>query len=178
MSLTAIPYNRVQTTGTILFATRGGKIHSFDLSTHKHISTWQHPDVEKHTDTVNPEAEPKIEMEAPAEPENAGEAEEGEPPAKRQKVVEDDLNATTEKVEAVEESKAPSKGKKGKGKGKNDNHGDQSRMGRVVDRPLITLMTCTSDGKHLIAVSGHDKSVWVFEHDGKGQLTQLSQRYV
>ncbi|KFG80485.1 tRNA methyltransferase [Metarhizium anisopliae] len=159
MSLTAIPYNRVQTIGNILFATRGGKIHSFNLSDHKHISTWQHPDVEKQSIAGDSQTQLESETKTPTNAENAPETEQSEPPAKRQKVAEGDLNISG-----------------GKGKGKSDNHGDKSRMGRVVDRPLITLLTCTDDGKHLIAVSGHDKSVWVFEHDGEGQIIQLSQR--
>ncbi|KAG8419818.1 tRNA (guanine-N(7)-)-methyltransferase non-catalytic subunit trm82 [Metarhizium acridum] len=176
MSLTAIPYNRVQTIGNILFATRGGKIHSFNLSDHNHISTWQHPDIEKHIRESDSKTEPKDETKTPTDAENVPETEESEPPAKRQKVAEGDLNFPVGDATATKEENVQKKGKGGKGKGKGDNHGDKSRMGRVVDRPLITLMTCTDDGKHLIAVSGHDKSVWVFEHDGEGQLTQLSQR--
>lgn len=176
MSLSAIPYNGVQAAGNILFATRGGKIHSFNLSDHKHISTWQHPDVEKQISSSEPKQEPQNETKTPIDTENVPETEESEPPAKRQKVAEEGLDVSTGDAEAGNTETAQSKGTKGKGKGKSDNHGDRSRMGRVVDRPLITLMTCTDDGKHLIAVSGHDKSVWVFEHDGEGNLTQLSQR--
>ncbi|KID99986.1 tRNA methyltransferase, partial [Metarhizium majus ARSEF 297] len=176
MSLTAIPYNRVQTIGNILFATRGGKIHSFNLSDHKHISTWQHPDVEKQSIAGDSQNEPKSETKTPTNAENVPETEQSEPPAKRQKVAEGDLNISAGDATAKKEKIVQKKVKGGKGKGKSDNHGDKSRMGRVVDRPLITLLTCTDDGKHLIAVSGHDKSVWVFEHDGEGQITQLSQR--
>lgn len=176
MSLSAIPYNGVQAAGNILFATRGGKIHSFNLSDHKHISTWQHPDVEKQISSSESKQEPQNETKTPIDAENVPETEESEPPAKRQKVAEEGLNVSTGDAQAGNTENAQSKGTKGKGKGKSDNHGDRSRMGRVVDRPLITLMTCTDDGKHLIAVSGHDKSVWVFEHDGEGNLTQLSQR--
>ncbi|KAK2601716.1 tRNA (guanine-N(7)-)-methyltransferase non-catalytic subunit trm82 [Conoideocrella luteorostrata] len=185
MSLTAIPYNRVQTTGNILFATRGGKIHSFNLSDSKHLSSWQHPDAEKFAaSSQNQEADSKKETNSPEEAE--AEAEESEPPAKRQKVAEaeGDLSTATENTGALTAEAAAQindrNGKDGKRKGKKQSkgpsHEDKSRMGKAVDRPLITLMTCTDDGKHLIAVSGHDKAVWVFEHDGQGILTQLSQR--
>ncbi|OAA43220.1 tRNA methyltransferase [Metarhizium rileyi] len=176
MSVTVIPYSRVQAIGDVLFATRGGRIHSFNLSDHKHISSWQHPDVGKQSGADDSQAGPKNETEAPVGAENAPETEESEPPAKRQRVAEGDLNSSAGDATATTEKNGQHKGKKGKGQGKDENNGDKSRMGRVVDRPLITLMTCTEDGRHLIAVSGHDKSVWVFEHDGKGQLSKLSQR--
>ncbi|KAL1899651.1 tRNA (guanine-N(7)-)-methyltransferase non-catalytic subunit trm82 [Ceratocystis pirilliformis] len=44
------------------------------------------------------------------------------------------------------------------------------------DKPIITLLSVTSDGKHVVAVSGHDKAIWVFEHDGRGKLMQSSKR--
>ncbi|KHN96304.1 tRNA methyltransferase [Metarhizium album ARSEF 1941] len=176
MSLRAIPYNRVQTIGNILFATRGGKIHSFNVSDHKHISTWQHPDLEKPSSARDSRPEPNIEAKTTTEPENVPDKEESEPPAKRQKVVGGDVNGSAGDAAPTKAETTLHRGKKGKARDKSDNHGDKSRMGRVVDRPLITLMTCTDDGKHLIAVSGHDKSVWVFQHDGEGQITQLSQR--
>ncbi|QPH01344.1 hypothetical protein C2857_005543 [Epichloe festucae Fl1] len=183
MSLTAIPYNRVQTTRNILFATRGGKIHSFNLSDSTHLSTWQHPDVEKFANACNKDnSKPQNGTgDAPAAPETGKEA--SEPPAKRQKTAQgEELNAPPDNVEdskagEASQNRGMKQGKKkGKKQSKGPSHGDKSRMGRVVDRPLITLMTCTSDGQHLVAVSGHDKAVWVFEHNGHGRLTQLSQR--
>ncbi|KAG6016347.1 hypothetical protein E4U43_003874 [Claviceps pusilla] len=189
MGLAAVPYNRVQTTRNILFATRGGKIHSFNLSDGKHLSTWQHPDVEKLANNPAPQKGPKPqddESTAALAASEAG-AEASEPPAKRQKTTtqsgDANANATSENAELqkTEDSCAKTSANQGKRKGKKQSkgpsHGGNSRMGKaVVDRPIITLMTCTKDGSHLIAVSGHDKAVWVFEHDGQGALTQLSQR--
>ncbi|KAG6158665.1 hypothetical protein E4U37_005354 [Claviceps purpurea] len=193
MSLTTIPFNRVQTTRNILFATRGGKIHSFNLSDTKHLSTWYHPDVEKFANASQPQqkdSKPRNDDNTATVAVAASEAdaEASEPPAKRQKTAEREdtanaaLNSSTAekgKVERAEEKNgANQQGKrKGKKQSKGPSHGDNSRMGKVVvDRPVITLMTCTSDGSHLVAVSGHDKAIWVFEHNGEGVLTQLSQR--
>lgn len=44
------------------------------------------------------------------------------------------------------------------------------------DIPLVQCMSVTADGKHVVAVTGSDKTIWVYEHDGNGQLTLLSQR--
>ncbi len=43
--------------------------------------------------------------------------------------------------------------------------------------PFVVLLTATEDGSHVIAVTGQDKTLWVFEHDGKGSLKEVSQRY-
>ncbi|KAG5929070.1 hypothetical protein E4U53_002530 [Claviceps sorghi] len=186
MSHAAIPYNRVQTTRNILFATRGGKIHSFNLSEGKHLSTWQHPDVEKLINGPEPQKgsrPPGDESTATLAGSVTG-VETNEPPAKRQKTAQTkDANTPSDGTEPLKTEDASAKtsavqGKrKGKKQSKGPSHGDNSRMGKVVvDRPVMTLMTCTTDGSHLVAVSGHDKAVWVFEHDGRGVLTQLSQR--
>ncbi|KAI0482818.1 hypothetical protein GGR56DRAFT_685847 [Xylariaceae sp. FL0804] len=45
-----------------------------------------------------------------------------------------------------------------------------------AELPFVTILTATEDGKHLVAVTGQDKAVWVFEHDGRGILKELSQR--
>lgn len=44
------------------------------------------------------------------------------------------------------------------------------------DIPMVQCMSVTADGKHVVAVTGSDKTIWVFEHDGNGQLILLSQR--
>jgi tRNA (guanine-N(7)-)-methyltransferase subunit TRM82 len=49
---------------------------------------------------------------------------------------------------------------------------------RVPDQPFITHLQVTSTGSHLVAISGHDKTIWVFEHNGQGSLKALSQRLV
>lgn len=42
---------------------------------------------------------------------------------------------------------------------------------------MVISLESTSDGQHVVAVTGQDKTVWTFEHDGKGKLKQLSERY-
>ncbi|KAH6897140.1 hypothetical protein B0T10DRAFT_176834 [Thelonectria olida] len=178
-----IPYNVVHVSGNVLFAARGGRIHSFSLDDASHVSTWKHPDVEKVDAAVrsNPDA---VSKEATVEA--ASDSVEGHddgPPAKRQRVEEpnDEVSKDAEKEtngpDTVEEQhdlgKGRQKGKKGKNK---QNERRRPPHMQVPDRPVITHMTSTTDGSHLLAITGHDKVIWVFEHDGKGQFTQLSQR--
>ena len=179
-----IPYNVVHISGDILFAARGGKIHSFNLDG-THISTWKHPDVEKVAAAVKAAVTEAAETEKSAvkDTEMAEAADLDEPPAKRQKTVDaEDVTKDNENKEITETTAAEKnvagqqKGKGGKN-ARNRQPKKENFISRVPDRPVITHMTSTEDGRHLLAISGHDKIIWVFEHGGKGQLTQLSQRY-
>ena len=155
-----IPYNRVHVNGGILFAARGGKIHTFKLTDGSFISTWKHPGLEsltqkapQSTETQSEAVKPESEA-APA----SSPPDQYEPPTKRQKVDTDKEANATQKA--------------------NKHHrGNDSRFGTVPDRPVVSQITTTPDGSYVIAVSGHDKSIWVFEHNGQGHLTVLSKRY-
>jgi len=168
-----IPYNQVHINGTVLFAARSGRIHSFSLPGGKLIAAWHHPDVEKVSKAIesNRAAEtPSLVIEASTEvstPQTPQDDDDG-PPAKRQKTaVEEDVSAS----KPAEETSTKKGGKKAK-----DRKKDKPRVSRVPDRPIVTHLTSTPDGKHVLAVTGHDKTIWVFEHDGKGNLTPISQR--
>ncbi|KJZ76711.1 hypothetical protein HIM_04047 [Hirsutella minnesotensis 3608] len=171
-----IPYNRLHAKGDVLFAARGGSIHSFSLLDGKHISTWQHPDATK----------------VAAASDDARDVDESEPPAKRQKMGDGkdlkvppagDADATpaaetpaTDGDAAQNEGDSGSKANDKKNKKKNKSDRERQQLGRVPDRPVITELTSTADGRHVLAVSGHDKIIWVFEHDGQGGLKAISQR--
>lgn len=173
-----IPYNRLHVCGDVVFAARGGKLHSFSLKDGSHIATWQHPDVAKVAEAVaaaeGQAAKEDVSMTEPAVSQGTSA---DEPPAKRQKVAEATDDASKESSAApdvVDQSAGPAeeKGKSKKGKKK-----QEARVQPTVpDRPVITHLTGTADGSHIVAVSGHDKSIWVFTHDGAGSLTQFSQR--
>ncbi|CAM1506532.1 Fc.00g061730.m01.CDS01 [Cosmosporella sp. VM-42] len=186
-----IPYSVLHVSGNVLFAARGGKIHSFSLDTNIHISTWKHPDVEKVATAVKAIAAQAAEAEKAVNGDTAmvEAGENHEPPAKRQKVqeVKDESEEATVEVNpepSAGEGGTESQPGKGKGKGgkksKNRQHNEgrnkEGNISRVPDRPVVSHITSTSDGAHLLAITGHDKVIWVFEHDGKGQLTQLSRR--
>ncbi|KAL7927692.1 hypothetical protein ACQKWADRAFT_277536 [Trichoderma austrokoningii] len=172
-----IPYNKVHARGQILFAARGGAIHTFNLTDGTHISSWKHPDVDKVADSIKAINEAKAEA-----------AESEGPPTKRQKLEGEDESApVTAEAEAststtpATDNKARSghfdgRGKKGKGKAGKDAENGKTRFARVPDRPVITHLASTPDGSHLLAVTGHDKAVWVFKHDGNGHIEELSRR--
>ncbi|KOS18876.1 tRNA (guanine-N(7)-)-methyltransferase non-catalytic subunit trm82 [Escovopsis weberi] len=94
---------------------------------------------------------------------------------------------TTETTTAADAEQAPAaaqdgkqkhfegRGKRKKGKGKGEEVG-WGRLARVPDRPVVTHLTSSADGRHLLAITGHDKVIWVLAHDGAGRLAELSRR--
>ncbi|KAF4123562.1 tRNA (guanine-N(7)-)-methyltransferase subunit TRM82 [Geosmithia morbida] len=191
-----IPYSQVHVNSDIIFAGRSGQIQTFNLKDGSLIFTWKHPDVGKVAEAVSKNAQAAEKEEkpdavaaaaaadiAPKEQEQEQgqeqEQEEDGPPAKRQKMAGDKVPAD-ETASASAEAAALKNGKKDDGeKASKKNHKFKKAVRppfRVPERPIVTHLTTTSDGKYLVAVTGHDKVIWVLEHDGQGRLTQLSQR--
>lgn len=136
-----LPFHGVQVCGDILFAARGGNIHSFN-SDGAHISCWKYPaEIKAAKNGQNPTPTPQDDQ---------------GPPAKRIKLENDE----------------PQVRKKGQPK-------KPGPLSQPSERPMVIIMTATKSGNasHLVAVTA-DKSIWVFEHDGRGGLKQLSRRYV
>lgn len=46
----------------------------------------------------------------------------------------------------------------------------------LFEQPFVQSITTTIDGRYVVAATGSDKTIWVFEHDGAGGLKQLSSR--
>jgi tRNA (guanine-N(7)-)-methyltransferase subunit TRM82 len=181
-----IPYNVVHVSGDVLYAARGGKIHSFSLQDGSHLSTWKHPDVDKVDAAVKAiSGEVSSEKLASQDPVDAeGDDNDDGPPAKRQKT-EEPKDETTPADSNVQEDKknaeeVKAEGKKKGGKKSKDRRNQQRpkehNISRVPDRPVVTHLTSTSDGSHVLAITGHDKAIWVFECDERGSLKELSKR--
>ncbi|KAJ6785003.1 hypothetical protein PWT90_03688 [Aphanocladium album] len=155
-----IPYNCLHVQGSTLFAARGGKIHSFSLTHNSYIATWKHPDL----DTFIAAGGLQIDHAGKDcdDPDDSVMVDEAEqPPSKRQKVTED----------AQDDKDDSTKPKRNRGKDER-----KPKPNPVPDRPVIIQLATTPSGSHVVAVSGNDKAVWVFSHDGSGHLTELSKR--
>jgi tRNA (guanine-N(7)-)-methyltransferase subunit TRM82 len=178
------PFNVVHVSGNVLFAARGGKIHSFSLEDGSHISTWKHPDVDKVDAAVKAISEGILTKKPVTKTHTAEEEDGGVPPAKRQRTEEPKDETAPTKPEGQEDTQISEETKiKGKNKGgkKSKNRQNQQRakdhnISRVPDRPVITHLTSTLDGSYILAITGHDKAIWVFENDGKGSINQISKR--
>lgn len=164
-----IPYNQIHVNQGIIFGARSGQIHTFSLDSRKLIQAWKHPDAPKVDD----------------QPGAAGAPEDSEePPSKRQRTLGDDDVSTSKATEEApqsdqkpgeDEAQGLVKGSNNEKRGKRGQRSQRAQPG-IPDRPVINKLTSTEDGRYLVAVSGHDKAIRVFEHDGDGQLTLLSQR--
>ncbi|KAK8089475.1 hypothetical protein PG997_004436 [Apiospora hydei] len=91
------------------------------------------------------------------------------PPAKRRKVgSEADVSSAQP---AVGNDQAPQQA---------NNGGQKKKKGEkpadATEKSYVILLKATSSGTHVVAVTGGNKVVCVLEHDGKGHLTELSQR--
>ncbi|KAK8056673.1 hypothetical protein PG993_001900 [Apiospora rasikravindrae] len=88
------------------------------------------------------------------------------PPAKRRKVG----------SEAAVSSAQPAVGNDQQA----NNGGQKKKKGEkpadAAEKLYVILLKATSSGSHVVAVTGGNKTIFVLEHDGKGHLTELSQR--
>ncbi|KAI1455714.1 hypothetical protein F4805DRAFT_435295 [Annulohypoxylon moriforme] len=169
-----LPYQCLSQLGqsSILCAAKGTSIHTFDLNSGSSIlSSWTHPLANKSEKGESHENEKGIIQEG-QDPE---EDESGQRPSKKRKLSSDekpDVEGENGKADAgtVEPAASGDGKKKKKQKQKSESRVQQSEL------PFVILLTATEDGSHVVAVTGQDKTIWVFEHDGKGTLKELSQR--
>ncbi|KAI1208805.1 uncharacterized protein F4807DRAFT_134641 [Annulohypoxylon truncatum] len=158
--------------GSILCAAKGTSIHTFDLNSGPSIlSSWTHP-LAKKAGNGKPHKDEKGTTQKGQDPD---EKESGQRPSKKRKLSSDekpDIKGEDDQADAgIVEPAASSDGKKQKKqKQKSESRAQQPEL------PFVTLLTTTEDGSHVVAVTGQDKAIWIFEHDGKGGLKELSQR--
>ncbi|KAL1865784.1 hypothetical protein VTK73DRAFT_5076 [Phialemonium thermophilum] len=172
-----IPYHVLYVCGDVLFTARGCNIHSFSTRDGSHLSTWKYPNPAK---IQGSEAVPTKEDAGSAaqSPAVEGNGDQEGPPAKRRKVDEEEADDA--------EQQGPSHDV-GQGEQKTEGRRKSKKRGRKRSRPdvpppkpaelpLLQSLVATSNGSHLVAVTGSDKTIWVFEHDGAGRLKELSHR--
>ncbi|KAI1756736.1 hypothetical protein F4782DRAFT_279189 [Xylaria castorea] len=146
----------------IFCAAKGCSIQTFDLDAGSQpLFSWTHPSLKQAKN-----ANQAKETTTYGGLESEGQTEQ-QPPSKRRKLGSDEaeLNAETEA-----EQGAPTDGEKNQKKGK------AKWTQPNPEAPLVVLLTATADGSHVIAVTGQDKTLWVFEHDGNGLLAEVSRR--
>ncbi|CAN8099130.1 unnamed protein product [Discula destructiva] len=157
-----LPFHGVHVRGDILFAARGGAIHSFNTDG-SHISCWKYPVEEAKSQNNGQHSTPVATQD--------NDDDDSGPPAKRVKV-ENEGEAESKPAR----SDAGSTDGQKKGRGKKQQHG-HSNLAQPPEHPMVIIMASThgENASHLVAVTS-DKSIWVFEHDGRGGLKQLSRR--
>lgn len=163
-----IPYSCITTHGDLVFAARGGQIQTFKLGGGPALTTWNHPEAEREATASRNATRATVEESPPTE---------DEPPAKRQRVEEVAPAESTPETGATtaQEGDEEGAGKAAKGK-KAQRHGQRGPISRQPDYHLVIILEVSVDGTHVVAVSGNDKTIWVFAHDGNGGLVESSKR--
>ncbi|CAP69367.1 uncharacterized protein PODANS_1_10310 [Podospora anserina S mat+] len=154
-----VPYHLLQASGSVIFAAQEVDILSFNTSM-EHLSTWKYP--VKATETPSElaaDAEASATVEAPPTPEG--------PPTKRRRTENDEKEAQAGDAGTPNSTNGQKKGRF---------HNKPQPVNLSNEKPFINCLLATANGSHVIAATGSDKTIWVFEHDGSGNLKQLSQR--
>ncbi len=160
-----MPYQCMAKLGNIVVSARGSRIDSFTLPEGAFLSTWS-------SSTLQEEANGKPEVKPTPILQNSESSSvditlDAAPPAKKRR-----LSKVSREEEEADEKEPGKEGKK-----KKNNRSDAVVSG--LEAPAIIALAVTKDGKHVVAVTGEDKSIRVFEsvsEDEKQSLKQLSQR--
>ncbi|RWA11395.1 hypothetical protein EKO27_g3697 [Xylaria grammica] len=143
--------------GTLFCAAKGCSIQTFDLTASpQFLFSWTHPSLKQAEETH----EGLVEGEQRGQP----------PPSKRRKLSSNDIDSIVGIDDKQKTPDTPAGEKKSQKKGKTKWTPPKPEL------PFVVLLTATKDGSHVIAITGQDKILWVFEHDGKGLLKEVSRR--
>ncbi|KAL7629329.1 tRNA (guanine-N(7)-)-methyltransferase non-catalytic subunit trm82 [Parahypoxylon ruwenzoriense] len=173
-----LPYQCLSRLGqsSILCAAKGTSICTFNLETEPSlISSWTHPTTGK---PENGSPQPPAHR-----GQNPPEQEGDQPPSKKRRLNSDENEDPGAEGNASKDDDSGAPGVTADGntqKEKQDQKQKQKQKSNPraqgLELPFVILLTATEDGSHVVAVTGTDKILWVFEHDGKGMLKELSQR--
>lgn len=171
-----IPYQLLQVAGDCIIAARGSSLHTFNLRDGAHLFTWRHPGAKSDEKGGKPVSQVQNGASAPTQnrptSDTAQGVEEG-PPSKRLR-----LDGTTEPDQGSPSEADPGdvREKTGEPHGGKASKSRNGETGKAQERPVINVLVCTSDGRHVVTVTGIEKTIRVFEHDGVGSLELLSER--
>ena len=141
----------------ILVGASGSRIHTFSAQNGRYLSTW--PSVEKSAQIQS--IGRKSETDSKMSNLKGFPQDEVEPPTKRQKLSLVKNESSSSSAEIVVS-------------GESDND-ESSSLQQPLNPPVIRL-TGTSNGQQVVAVTGEDKCIRVFDLAADGTLTQFSER--
>ncbi|CAL3964108.1 unnamed protein product [Diplocarpon coronariae] len=172
-----MPYQCMVTCGDGLVAARGSSIDSFNLQSGSLLSTWTCPASQESKKESDSPAQSSEKHEASSTHPEIAEVlvEETGPPSKKRKLSND--------PEKGHQSPAPKDQKLDQKRGNKERKQKQNYRSVAVstglETPAVIALAATTDGRHVIAVTGEDKSIRVFdriEEGGVQKLQQISQR--
>ena len=141
----------------ILVGANGSSIHTFSAQNGRYLSTW--PSL--YNSTRSQAKGQDLVDNSGTLPLNDPPPDDSGPPSKRQKLSlarDESSNSATEIVVA------------------RDSDNDESTFPQQLLSPLVIKLAGASNGQHVVAVTGEDKCIRVFDLAADGTLTQLSER--
>ncbi|KAF4625906.1 hypothetical protein G7Y89_g12262 [Cudoniella acicularis] len=189
MARPRMPYQCLEKCGKYLVAASGSHIDLFGLDDGSYFSRWTCPSLQgsenangiagetgaefAHQDSRSSSFDIKVDATSPSSP-----------PAKRRKLSQTgdektELGLPNESNELVEDSKDRLGG--GKKQKKQKQNSRSAAVASGFDAPAVIALTVTKSSGHVVAITGEDKNIRVFElmeADGVPRLNQLSQRQV
>ncbi|KAH8676880.1 hypothetical protein BGZ60DRAFT_526302 [Tricladium varicosporioides] len=179
-----MPYQCLEKCGKFLVAARGSNIDLFNVEDGSFIFTWSSVPAVVHGGNL-PAGDEAAQLQHEVSQLSSVniKVDASPPPAKRRKLSgnEDEKSETkgenTEKVdpESKGESKENEKTEKKQKKQKQNNRSETSGF----ESPSIIALATTNDAKHVVAITGEDKAIRVFEiieTEGVVEVRQISQR--
>lgn len=160
------PYQCLEVAGNTLIAATGNELHTFNLETGDQVATFAvtAPVVDVKASQKTDKEAKKVVLDITPDSEETPEAGSDNPPAKRRKISDDEKKDVGAEENTVESKKA-TRPKAKQLRPAND--------GSVA--PNFIALASTKDGRHVIGVTGEDKSVRVYKHEN-GVLKQISER--
>lgn len=160
------PYQCLEVAGNFLVAATGNELHTFNLETGDRVSAFAVPApvIDTKASQKADKEEEKVVLDITPDSEANPEAGSDNPPAKRRKISDD------EKKEVETEASTTEGKQNGRPKAKQLRPANDGSVA-----PNFIALASTKDGRHVIGVTGEDKSVRVFEHEN-GVLKQISER--
>jgi tRNA (guanine-N(7)-)-methyltransferase subunit TRM82 len=174
-------YQCLEKCGEYLVAARDSNIDLFRLDDGSLLSTWSCPSIQDSLQNGK-RLEDSTKALAPEQSKAAVAVvvESSAPPAKRRKLsTEEDETRPDAEEESQEKYKEPEKGKEQKKKQKKNNRANAASSSR--ENPVVIALAVTTDAKHVMVITGEDKSIRVLEvlkQDRVPTLKQLSHRPV
>lgn len=141
----------------ILVGASGSYIHTFSAQNGRYLSTWPFVESTKQTRSIGQ----KIGNKSEVRHSKISPQDDSSRPSKRQKLspVRDESGSSSAEIVVAGDS----------------DDGDSSSPQQPSNPPVIKL-AATSTGQYVIAVTGEDKCIRVFDLAADGTLTQLSER--
>jgi tRNA (guanine-N(7)-)-methyltransferase subunit TRM82 len=185
-----MPYQCLTKQGNLLVAARDSNIDLFNLEDGSHLSTWSFPSAEK-VQYLKAVVEDQRKVSATQECQSSSIdiiVDSTSPPAKRRKLSSDETEKQGTPIKGSEQESAvdsnvavQTKGTSEKQQKKQKQNNRSVAISTGQGFPAIIALAISEDEKHVVAVTGEDKCIRVFDVVSEGEmarLVQMSERLV